>query len=76
MPVGIGNFETGGFEMSEMGLGDRLALSLDLNKDALRISALRVDRWPWRITDVSSGLLTGDGAVLTWEHRKGRGEPP
>ena len=73
MPIGMANIFGGGFEMSEMGLGDRLVLSRDINKDALRISALRVDRWPWRVADVGGGLITGDGAVLLWEQSKGSG---
>jgi hypothetical protein len=73
MPVAIANAFTGGVQMSEMGLGDRLTLSRDINKEALRISALRADRWPWRVAEVRSGLITGDGAVLIWERTKGSG---
>lgn len=73
MPVAVGDVFGGGFQMSEMGLGDRLTLSKDINKDALRIADLRVDRWTWRVAEVRSGFITGDGAVLVWERTKGSG---
>lgn len=73
MPVGIGNIVTGGFEMGEMTMGDRLVLSESMNKEAIRISRLGVERWPWRVATVNSGLITGDGAVLMWERRAGAG---
>ncbi len=73
MPVGLGDLFHGGFQMSAMGLGDRLTLSKDINTNALRISDLHVGRWPWRVADVRSGLITGDGAVLLWEETKGSG---
>lgn len=73
MPIAMGNLFSGQVEMTEMGLGDRLVLSKDINKEALRIASLRVDRWPWRVFEVSGGLITGDGAVLIWEQRRGSG---
>lgn len=72
-PIAMGNIFTGESTMAEMGLGDRLVLSKSLNREALRIVSLGVDKWPWRVFEVRGGLITGDGAVLIWEHTKGFG---
>jgi len=64
----------GGVEMAEMGLGDRLALSRDIDKDAVRLSNFDLLRWRWRVGMSAEGLLlTGDGAVLLFERTKGTG---
>lgn len=73
MPIAMGDFSKGGFQMAEMGLGDRLVLSESMNKEAIRIALLGVDRWPLRVATVNSGLITGDGAVLMWERADGSG---
>ena len=64
----------GGVEMAEMGLGDRLVLSRDMEKSTVRIADLDVLRWPWRVGTSAEGLLlTGDGSVLLFERSKGTG---
>lgn len=69
LPVAAGDLTTAGFRMEEMGLGDRLTLSRDVDKDAVRVSALGVDKWRWRVLPVDSGLVTGDGAVMLWNKK-------
>lgn len=66
VPVISGNFMTGAIEERELGLGDRLTLARSANKEDARITDLRLDRRRWQVVEVSSGLLTGDGAVLQW----------
>lgn len=74
VPIAVGNFATGGAEMSEMSLGDRLVLSRSINKDALRLADLGVLKWRWRIAaSVPPYLVTGDGSVLLFERRTGSG---
>lgn len=69
LPIGT----TGGFQMAEMGLGDRLVLSDSMNREVIRIANLGVESWIWRVATVNSGLVTGDGAVLMWERTSGSG---
>lgn len=73
MPVAVANLFRVGVRDSTMGLGDRLVFSRDIDKDAIRLSSLKIERWPWRVIPVESGLITGDGAVLLW---KGSGSDP
>ena len=55
-----------GVRVAELGLGDRMVLSRhkELGANGLQLAELGIARWPWRIAEVESGLLTGDGAVL------------
>lgn len=74
MPIAKIDFFNGGVEMAEMGLGDRLVLSRDMEKSTVRIADLGVLKWRWRIATSAEGLLlTGDGAVLLFERSKGTG---
>lgn len=67
MPVAVmaSNYPEG-VRMAEMGLGDRMVLSRhkELGANGLQLADLGIARWAWRIAEVESGLLTGDGAVL------------
>lgn len=75
IPVGIATIDQpgGDFRMAQAGLGDRLALSRieGLGPNDLKIANLGIDRWPWRVAAVESGLVTGDGAVLAVSQRDG-----
>jgi len=51
----------------EMGLGDRLTLSRDVDKTSIRMSSLGLTRRRWRVEAVESGLATSDGAVMLWQ---------
>lgn len=62
-------FKTGGeFEQAGLGLGDLLLLSRS-RPEVLRLTALGLDQWEWRVLDVND-LVTGDGAVMLWAPTK------
>ncbi len=66
------DFTTGESSAREVGmtLGDRLNFAKDANIDVVRLEALGVARWTWRVFPVEGNLVTGDGAVLLFREDK------
>ncbi len=69
VPVIKGSFTGGEPEAIGMGLGDRITFSRDVDLDAIRLRKLNLERWRWRVYEMNNGLVTGDGAVLMFNHR-------
>lgn len=70
VPVWLGSTVEQG-RMAEMALGDRLTFARNVDRDTIRLAALNVERWPWRVLAIHGGLVTGDGAVLLFSKTGG-----
>lgn len=70
VPVALGSINAP-VKIMDMGLGDRLTFSRDIDTDVVRLSTLDLERWRWRVYEVESGLVTGDGAVLMFQQTTG-----
>jgi hypothetical protein len=66
LPLAAGDVFTGGMQMVNAGLGDRIALSRVIDQSRVRLTSLDLRHWRWHVFGVESGLITGDGAVLLW----------
>lgn len=57
--------------VEHVGIGDRLSLARSLNQESRTLLELGIRHWKWKVLELDSEVVTGDGSVITWNQTEG-----